>query len=285
MGLRPLEIATWFEVDGWRSSDLLQKQILLATLRDRVVACLDRSFGAQEELWSEVVQHLSRHHPAVIEERGRMLVDRATGIVADDVDPIVRAASLVQEDLCVLEDVDGRWTLSAACVCFPSRWSLASKIGTTLDEIHDPVPHYGRDLAAPVNRFFERLTPEKPMWRLNWSVLETGELSLPDPAARHDKDSIDSIDELWFRVERQTLRRLPLTGAIVFTIRTYVNRLTDVLEHVPASREALLTAFETVDHATASYKGWSGLLSSLPEWLSVAEPGILDRMGDEYEQG
>jgi hypothetical protein len=65
------------------------------------------------------------------------------------------------------------WRLRAACVCFPSRWDLAAKIGTTLDDIHSPVPLYDQALARPTNAFFNRLTPEKSFWRLNWTLLDS----------------------------------------------------------------------------------------------------------------
>jgi hypothetical protein len=34
--------------------------------------------------------------------------------------------------------------------------------------------------------------------------------------------------ELWLRNERETLRKLPLSGDIVFTLKTYQTRLSDV---------------------------------------------------------
>ena len=182
---------------------------------------------------------------------------------ADDPDPVVRAASIVQEDLCVLEKLDSEWILTSACVCFPSRWSLASKIGTSMDVIHAPIPLYDSKLARPVNLFFDRLTPEKPVWRLNWSVLDTDELSLTDPAERRADSGVTSIDDLWFRVERQTLRRLPHSGAVIFTIRTYVDQLSAVLEGHPHRREALQVALDTIDSETAVYKGWGHFLDVL----------------------
>jgi len=82
---------------------------------------------------------------------------------------VVAAARLVQEDLCVLVRSDA-WRLQAACVCFPSRWNLASKLGTTLDDIHRPVPSYDVELSRPTNAFFERLKPSRSFWRLNWNT-------------------------------------------------------------------------------------------------------------------
>ena len=42
----------------------------------------------------------------------------------------------------------GRLAAVAACVCFPSRWSLAEKLGASLAAIHGPVPGFERELAA-----------------------------------------------------------------------------------------------------------------------------------------
>lgn len=38
----------------------------------------------------------------------------------------------------------------------------------------------------------------------------------------------DSVERIRLRTERQSLRRLPLSGAIVFTIRTYIFKITDL---------------------------------------------------------
>jgi len=41
---------------------------------------------------------------------------------------------------------------------------------------------------------------------------------------------ISSISELWFRQERQTLRRLPRSGAICWMVHTYIERVEDVAQ-------------------------------------------------------
>ena len=132
--------------------------------------------------------------------------------------PIVEASRLVQEDLCVLVREDA-WRLRAACVCFPSRWDLATKIGTTLDDIHAPVPGYDSQLSTPTNSFFDRLRPDRSFWRLNWTLLDHPDLHQPNRARVAPSGE---LDDWYFRVERQTLRQLQRTNAIVFTIRTYV---------------------------------------------------------------
>ena len=41
---------------------------------------------------------------------------------------------------------------------------------------------------------------------------------------------ISSISELWFRQERQTLQRLPRSGAICWMVHTYIERVEDVAQ-------------------------------------------------------
>jgi hypothetical protein len=59
---------------------------------------------------------------------------------------------------------------------------------------------------------------------------------------------------LWLRVERQTLRRLPESGAIVFTIRTFQQRLADYLAR-PEARDGFQLAIDQLPPAVAHYKG------------------------------
>ena len=146
MGLRPLELSAWLERDARAPEELALKASLLERSYDVVVATNPEGDEASAELLTEVRANLREFHPGVPSE------------VRGAEHPVVAASRLVQEDLCVLVK-DDTWRLRAACVCFPSRWDLASKIGTTLDEIHSPVPLYEQELARPTNAFFDRLTP------------------------------------------------------------------------------------------------------------------------------
>src|SRR5208282_2959940 len=111
------------------------------------------------------------------------------------------------------------------------RWSLADKVGRSLSSIHGPVPGYEEELAGPSHAFFDRLQRSRPVWRLNWTLLPDPALHQPDPGRRRAAapSRLDPSRDIWFRVERQTLRRLTGT-AIAFTIRTYVTNLSDLVE-------------------------------------------------------
>jgi predicted SnoaL-like aldol condensation-catalyzing enzyme len=247
MGLRPLDPAQWLEVDEHRDDELEQKRALLATSYDVVVATNAEGDRGSSELLTEVLNYLSNHHPEIARD------------VAHGNHPIVAAAQLVQEDLCVLVRSD-TWRLQAACVCFPSRWNLASKLGTTLDDIHRPVPIYDVELSRPTNAFFDRLKPDRSFWRLNWTLIDSPALHQP-MSARHSPHG--DLANWFFRVERQTLRRLPLSDAIVFTIHNYVASAKELAERHEEFGATLLLNLDTAPEAMQDYKGWRGVADRL----------------------
>ncbi|MDE3107160.1 MAG: DUF3445 domain-containing protein [Acidobacteriota bacterium] len=250
MGLRPLNVAKWLEFDEHVDDELALKTQLLRERYDDVVATLPGSEEAAAELVRELTANLESYHPT----RSRAISDEH---------PIVAASRLVQEDLCLLERRDA-WRLSAACVCFPSRWSLASKLGATLDEIHGPVPGYDDALAGPTNAFFDRLGAERSYWRLNWTLLDSPVLHQPRGARRPPSGA---LSDWFFRVERQTLRRLARSGAVVFTIRTCVAPATTLVREHPDFGEHLWRALASAPPAVQDYKGWRGVADRLADAL------------------
>jgi len=258
MGLRPLAPGGWLEVDDHRGEELAEKYRLLAADPSTVTVWLPGSEAAGAELLEALVADLGEHHPGLISPNADgTITERTTGAVVEParLHPVDAAARLVQEDLCLLD----RGRLVAASVCFPSRWRLADKLGADLSGIHGPVPGYEDTLARPTAAFFDRLRPERPVWRLNWTLIDRPDLHQPDPAGRRAGGG----DGLWFRVERQTLRRLPESGAVVFTIRTYVTPLDELLVARPQVAEALRATLPTVPADTLAYKGWAELAAVL----------------------
>ncbi|GGC23421.1 hypothetical protein GCM10011371_08910 [Novosphingobium marinum] len=143
------------------------------------------------------------------------------------------AARSVWEDLCVLtRDAGGTYRLTGGAVAFPTDWRLGDKMGLTLPEVHAPIQGYAEQLAAGVDRFIENLRPGEIWGRANWFVVASDNLRyLPadDPAERFvHVTPANAGDALFLRCERQTLRRLPATGAVLFTIGVYRCPLRDL---------------------------------------------------------
>lgn len=154
--------------------------------------------------------------------------------------------------------------LQAFVCCFPSGFSLRKKIGLPLSAIHIPVPGYKQKLEKSMDRFFAKLPTGKAVKRSNWAITtnaqlfseggnhlyEDGKTSEKVDAdyartAKHhgterDVEKLDlqaqidaqkatvAVENCRLRSERQTLFRLPKSGAIVFSFKTYQYRLEDV---------------------------------------------------------
>lgn len=233
MGLRPLAPADWLWLDGRYDTEVALRRELLDQRRDEVFQACPEAHAASTEILELVLtfletQHLERFQQ--IQEDKSLAPGQTTFEMAVRAQhPLELAGRLVQEDLCVMQAVpedaeDSReYRLTAAALCFPTRWNLQEKIGRPMSEIHDPVPGYREQINAPVNQFMRRLTPEKPMWRVNWSLNEDPTLFQPGGhgvlEAAPNLTSENAGTEVFLRLERQTLRRLPKTGAILFTIR------------------------------------------------------------------
>lgn len=137
------------------------------------------------------------------------------------------AAGAHHEDMCLLirsADED-QYRLVGAAVAWPSDWTPADKLGLPLRALHAPIQGYEEQLASGVDHFMAKLKPGPIYGRANWFIAATGErhwqAEPPETAFAH-VTAENAGDTLYVRSERQTLRRLPETGAILFTIGIYV---------------------------------------------------------------
>jgi hypothetical protein len=120
-------------------------------------------------------------------------------------------------------------------------------------EVHAPVDLLNDQLEAPVDAFLERLAPERSFWRLGWGVLDTADWYTPTDGTAAPRPVDPGPGELFLRVERETLRRFPRTGCILFTIRTYVTPVHTPLA-APAVARRFAAALESLPPGVRDYK-------------------------------
>lgn len=86
-----------------------------------------------------------------------------------------------------------------------------------------------------------------------------------------------SIDEIHFRSERQTLRRLPRSKAVIFTVRTYFEPVTRIAQepHIPGR---LAEAIRNWDETVSFYKGKS-------HWEQILLPYLDEQDRLQKERG
>ncbi|MFN3547722.1 MAG: heme-dependent oxidative N-demethylase family protein [Mesorhizobium sp.] len=271
IGLRQLDPATWLEVDRHYEAHLAQKRELLARDRDIVFRAEPATLAAQEEVFALVRDHLIGGFPSVFPgtrqwEAALAALDR---VGSEDHPPLLAASLLVQEDLVLMRRGADGWRLAAASLCFPASWSLDEKFGRPLDEIHEPVPGFGAGSrpAELIARMFDYLRPERPVTRMNWSIQTDTELHKPmSSPQRNERAALRlarfgdaPVDAAFIRVERQTLRKLPESGDVLFTIRIFVDPMAALARHpdrAPIAR-SFATQLAAMDADQLAYKGLS----------------------------
>lgn len=230
VGLAPLDLAEWIEPDADLGATLARRAALIRDRREVVVCEESGTRDAQRETLELLVAHLTARFPDQYRLEGRRLTVAAAGRSFDLDDageaPLVVAGQIVSDDLVLLRKGEGGYRLVAAVLCFPSAWSLTEKFGQSLDQLHQAVPGYESKLARVMNRIFENLMVDQPVWRVNWSIYPDDELHHPESKERPRHwfdDPAHLAPEAFVRVERQTLRRLPESGDMLFTIRIHVD--------------------------------------------------------------
>ncbi len=276
MDLVTVPEVSWFEIDERYPEDMAEKRHLLASIRDDVFAVTPESDAARHEALNVVATALTAHHPDWFTLVGSELSNRLTGETWDIrlVDPLDLAGRLVQEDLCLIQNREEGPVFTAASLCFPSRWRLLDKIGKPLAAVHGPVPLYASRLATAVDRFMRRLKPGHIVSRLNWSLLDDPALFQPGGKWRVEGRADITVGNVgrcvFLRVERQTLRQLPGTGAVLFGIRVHVYPLERVIDRADLA-VALTAAVEALPAEIQHYKSLGLFRQPLLEWLSLRE--------------
>lgn len=264
----------WFEIDDRYHQEMAERRHLLDTNPPAVFAALPRSESARAEALSMITENLVSTHPDWFSRDGGRLHNHLTKEVweGSERDPLERAGRLVQEDLCIIHPTDSGPIFSAAVLCFPSRWRLADKIGKPLADVHGPVPLYADRLSRPVDRFFHNLKPDRIVERLNWSLLDDPALFQPGGKWRTAGDvaiTPDNVaDRVFLRVERQTLRALPSSGAVLFGIRVHVYPISRIADS-PEQAATLAAAARALPAEIQHYKSLLVFRSALLSWLDA----------------
>jgi hypothetical protein len=275
MGLTACKAADWIELDDRYDAEMAERRALLAGRHTDVFAALPLSDDARHEVLEHLVVHLPARYPDWFLRDGNLMRNRLTGedwnLANPGCDPLELAGRLVQEDLCVIQPGPDGPILTAALLCFPSRWRLAEKIGRPLAAIHTPVPLYADRLARPVDRFMDHVKTGHIAARLNWSMMD--DPALFQTGGKHRENVNTAITDenagetLFLRVERQTLRRLPRSQAVLFTIRVHVYPLC-LIAAQPAQVKALADAVRELPDEIGHYKSLGRFRGALLGYLA-----------------
>ena len=163
MGLKRLEDSNWLTIDENYLPEHALRQHLLTTTRPNVIQCLQPSLIACHEALDAAVSFLTSRFPSLYTiyptPAGPAIHNHATGetfpIGSQCPNPLEVSALLAMEDFSILmKDPDtGDYLLQASATLFPAGWKLQERIGTSMSNLHGPVPGWTEKLGAHVNRY------------------------------------------------------------------------------------------------------------------------------------
>ena len=186
--------------------------------------------------------------------------------------PDARAlAEGLQEDFVILHDEADAMRTRCLSVCFPSNWNPAEKLGLDFSAIHAPVADNAL-LQAGGRGIIDMAFRQARMLRHVWLLTPNGDLAQhpetrrtrwEDALAAADAASGRLIDQVFFRVERQTTLPLPALQRGVFFIRILVAPLAGVLAVSPARAGELADALASMSEAVVAYRGMTAVRDRL----------------------
>ncbi|KAJ3824075.1 hypothetical protein F5880DRAFT_1623409 [Lentinula raphanica] len=227
MSLKKMEPDYWLELESSYRERIAQRKDLYEKHGKKIIDALPGSELACRELMEMAIQFLCVRYPNQFQFDGRVLYNRIlnTQSYVEKDDPLVVLNDNVPEDflLTLPDPKTGLYTMVAGVCCSSLGWNVATKIGKPLREIHDVVPDYKEKMEFSMDRFFSKMPTDKPIQRGSWG-LEVGQplwLQDDDPhfALRTTQDPNLKIEDIYLRVDWQTLRRLPRSNSIVFNFK------------------------------------------------------------------
>lgn len=293
MGLRSIKFEDWIQLDNHFPRYHADKAKRLEERGTKCYATMPEAYPAAIELLDELTEYLPARYPSLYRRTDVGLDNLWSGEKFNTVerplkeDPIAMCARLVQDDLALMmERPDGQYYLVSGAILLAGFWRLQDKVGMPLSEIHTSgdVPQYKEKLERGMLNFFRRLKCDELYARNNyfiqvddnlawsWSIGSEDSPHLSWSTAEKDR----AVEHHYFRSERQSLRRLPKTGAVVFTIRTYFHPVTEIAQedYVPGR---LASAVRSWGDDVRRYKGADKYGKVLLEYLDKEHQKQIDR--------
>ena len=269
IGLSPISESSWLELDNKFEEEILLKKNLLNTNRDDVLQISEGSKDEQEEILESILNYLQKFHSDKYTFSKDSIYIKSTNDLYglnQFKNPIELASLLVQEDLVLMSSKEDEFYLEAASLSAPSHWSLTEKFSKSLMDLHNGVPGYKDNIGKRVDEIFNKLPTERILERYNWSIYDDPKLFQPV----HSKPFVEFKEtkpyKLFLRVERQTIRKLPKNGAVLFTIRVHVDPIESILDD-KRSLKSLKMAIENLSGPMKKYKSIDQFEESLIDWL------------------
>jgi dimethylamine monooxygenase subunit A len=284
IGLQPMDPTRWLDISRDYAAFMPEKRARLAARPELYYKTVAFSLDAQRELRDRVIAHLIADHPnlfAIADGKLACSIDKCShDIRTSAIEPLAVISQIVEEDFIILQGADGRDLITAASNIYSSSGRLVASVGRDMAWAHQPVPMLNDQLGGRIDRILGNIRDGSPVERYNWFLTPIASRFFPDDphaanaaAAQHVASALASQpgragDLLWIRVERQTLLRLPKTGALAFGIYTYVDPLSSIARD-PESLCAMESLLRAYSEERLRYSAMAPLRAPVLKWLEA----------------
>ena len=287
MSIFKLDINHWLDMDKYYWHYIQEKERIYHEYGKDNIDWLPESEDACIELMETVRDHMLKRYPLLFtsEDNGVHVKNELTGEVLDfsmplKDHPLIYVTKMAKEDFYIVQKrADGHHYLVAAAVPFPGgSFGISYKIGKSLDFIHSEVPYYESKLKKSMERWFSKTTAADPVERASWYCTWDHNLLCSNVYALKKGETVDSsVDERKFniRVERQTVRRLPKTKAIIFTNHPVYYSIEEMKDE-PLIPSLLKKIFYEAPEDIIKYKNFTAMRDHLLPYLD----GLIQRQID-----
>jgi hypothetical protein len=153
-----LEPDWWLELDKTYTSRIKQRQDLHVKHTSHIIQSLPGTELACKELMEMALQFLCSRYPSLFSINPRTLTFRNnilnTTTDLKEKDPLEVLLDNVPEDFAVMvrDPATGYYSFRAGVICSSLGWSLGTKIGLGLKDVHEEVPDYREKMEFSMDR-------------------------------------------------------------------------------------------------------------------------------------
>jgi hypothetical protein len=180
----------------------------------------------------------------------------------------------LQGDFALLDQREGDLFLDAGIITCPADWSLAFDAGMSFTEWHGPVPMaHSEGIFERALKYLTAIQVGKPVRRLNWTMTVNARMDTSPETYHewgHERTSVtpENVGEkVYLRVELQVLDRMPRSNAMMFSIRTYLMSLEDIVSN-PEWAKRMHRVMKTLPAPLIDYKGLTRYHGMVVDYLS-----------------
>ncbi|WP_213875772.1 DUF3445 domain-containing protein [Pseudomonas sp. dw_358] len=276
----------WFDIDEHYPSEMAERARVLERDPQRCLVMPHMEEAAWDAL-QMLMEHLAADYPQWFSlacegdrwhwhNKALGIEQRFTFGDADSLPcpPLEYIGRQVQGDFALLDQRDNDLYMDAGLVTCPADWSLAFDAGMSFKQWHAPVPMaHQMGVFDRALKYLLNVQVDQPVRRLNWTLTINPRLD-SSPETYHewgaDRGTVTAENAgrlVHLRVELQHMSRLPRSHAMMFSIRTYLISLDELVTH-PGWGRRLHRVLRDLPDAIADYKGMTRYRQAMLQWLS-----------------